>query len=98
MDRGGQMIRSRLRGWRIPGSKPYSADHPPCFQTLVHAQSNVVGKTSSCCCGAADRRWAACPSDHGHDHGSKLRGPSQNDLSDASKRGVNELTKNIIFF
>ncbi|GBN81896.1 hypothetical protein AVEN_67129-1 [Araneus ventricosus] len=38
-DRGGQVVRSRLWGQRVPGSKPYATEDPP-----LHAKSYVVVK------------------------------------------------------
>ncbi|GBM75195.1 hypothetical protein AVEN_263048-1 [Araneus ventricosus] len=31
LGRGGLVLWSRLRGWKVPGSKPYSTEDPPCM-------------------------------------------------------------------
>ncbi|GBN13220.1 hypothetical protein AVEN_113910-1 [Araneus ventricosus] len=40
---GGLMVRSRLQGRRVPGSKPYSIEDPPCMG-LLHTKSYVLAK------------------------------------------------------
>ncbi|GBL74585.1 hypothetical protein AVEN_235496-1 [Araneus ventricosus] len=35
-DRGGLVVRSRLWGRRVPGSKPHSTEDPPCIRNLIH--------------------------------------------------------------
>ncbi|GBM47448.1 hypothetical protein AVEN_6131-1 [Araneus ventricosus] len=49
--RGGLVVRSRLWGRRVPGSKPDSTEDPPCMGPAAHAKHISSGQTSSRWCG-----------------------------------------------
>ncbi|GBN57659.1 hypothetical protein AVEN_23963-1 [Araneus ventricosus] len=92
--RGGLVVRSRLWGRRAPGLKPDSTEDPSSMD-LLHAKSYVVAKRPPI--GVARKfgeRVPAQVSSSSSDHGTKLRGPSQNSPRVATKRDVNITTLN----
>ncbi|GBN07393.1 hypothetical protein AVEN_10064-1, partial [Araneus ventricosus] len=88
--RGGLVVRSRLWGQWVPGSRPDSTEDPPCTRGLLHAKSYVVAKRPPA--GVAWKLGEGVPAQvpsSSSDRGSKLRGPSQNSPRVASKQDVN---------
>ncbi|GBL86631.1 hypothetical protein AVEN_194873-1 [Araneus ventricosus] len=47
MGRGGLVVKSKFQGQRVPGSKPDSAEHPPCMRARcpqsIHRDPNALG-------------------------------------------------------
>ncbi|GBN49238.1 hypothetical protein AVEN_216372-1 [Araneus ventricosus] len=86
---GGLVVRSRLWGRRVPGSKPDSTEDSPCMGP-VHAESYVVAKRPPV---GVVRKFGegvrAQVSSSSSDCDSKSRGPSQNSPCVASKLDVN---------
>ncbi|GBL96939.1 hypothetical protein AVEN_182519-1 [Araneus ventricosus] len=86
--RGGIVVRSRLWGLKIPGSKLDSTEDPPCMD-LLHAKSYVVAKRPPV--GVARKFGEGMPaqvSSSSTDRASKSLGPSHNSPRVASKRDV----------
>ncbi|GBO04771.1 hypothetical protein AVEN_138629-1 [Araneus ventricosus] len=82
--RGCLVVRSRLQGQRVPGSKPDSIQELPCKRvwcTINPSGPNVLPLVRR----ERLERWVSPSSS---DHGSKLRGPSQYSRV-AAKCGVN---------
>ncbi|GBN65927.1 hypothetical protein AVEN_154209-1 [Araneus ventricosus] len=83
--RGGLVVRSRLRGQRVPDSKPDSIQELPCKRvwcTINPSEPNALPRVLR----ERLERWVSPSSS---DHGSKLRGPSQNSPRVAAKCNVN---------
>ncbi|GBM08305.1 hypothetical protein AVEN_88498-1 [Araneus ventricosus] len=83
--RGGLVVRSRLRGQMVPGSKPDSLQELPCKRvwcTVSPLEPDVLPLVRR----ERLERWVSPSSS---DHGSKLRGPSQNSPRVAAKCNVN---------
>ncbi|GBM49041.1 hypothetical protein AVEN_120644-1, partial [Araneus ventricosus] len=80
--RGGLVVKSRLRGRRVPGSKPDSTKDPPCMEPVI---SN--GQPSFRWCGVEvwRREGRSSGSSSPSDRGRKLRGEFQNSPCVASK-------------
>ncbi|GBN83023.1 hypothetical protein AVEN_62820-1 [Araneus ventricosus] len=84
------LVMPRLRNRRVPGSKPYSTEDPPC---MGHAAGLIIHSAHmhSRWCGA--EVWKvmvpAQATLSSGDRGSKLRGPSQNRPSVPSKPEAN---------
>ncbi|GBM09798.1 hypothetical protein AVEN_234637-1 [Araneus ventricosus] len=93
----GLVVRSRLWGRRVPGSKPNSTSYLiRCIWGLLHAKSYIVAKRPPV--GVAWKFGEGVPaqvSSSSSDHGSKLRGPSQNSPRVASKWDVNITKPNL---
>ncbi|GBL90533.1 hypothetical protein AVEN_179452-1 [Araneus ventricosus] len=83
--RSGLVVRSRPRGWRVPGLKPDSTEELPCKRAWC--TPNLLQLVW---CGSLEREEPAQVLSPSSDHGSKLRGPSQNSPRVASKRDVNK--------
>ncbi|GBM52721.1 hypothetical protein AVEN_204702-1 [Araneus ventricosus] len=74
--RGGRVMRSRLRGWRVPNSN----ENPPCiwtYCTLNHTQPNILPLVW---CGSLGRGGSSGASPTSGS-GSKLRVPSEKPYS-----------------
>ncbi|GBN98536.1 hypothetical protein AVEN_101254-1 [Araneus ventricosus] len=81
----GLVIRSRLQGQRVPGSRPDSIQELPCKRvwcTINPSEPNVLPLVRR----ERLERWVSPSSS---DHDSKLRGPSQNSPRVAAKCNVN---------
>ncbi|GBN73005.1 hypothetical protein AVEN_21295-1 [Araneus ventricosus] len=88
-NRGGLVVRSWLRKWRVVGSKLDSTENPRVWG-LLHPKSLAVTKRPPV--GVARKFGEGVPaqvSSSSSDHGSKLRGPFLNSPRVASKRDVN---------
>ncbi|GBM65210.1 hypothetical protein AVEN_82384-1 [Araneus ventricosus] len=84
------MARSRLRRRIVPGSKPDSTEDLLCMWTCYALNHTYWFKRPPV--GVVQKFGEGVPdqvSSSSSDHGSKLRGPSQNGPLVASKRGVN---------
>ncbi|GBO14535.1 hypothetical protein AVEN_239491-1 [Araneus ventricosus] len=89
--RGGLLVRSRLCGRRVPGSKPDSTEDPLCIGPAAHEiirrGTNVRPPVGAARKFEEGLRAPVSPSSS--DRGSKLRGQSQSGPRVASKRDVN---------
>ncbi|GBN18105.1 hypothetical protein AVEN_145696-1, partial [Araneus ventricosus] len=82
--RSGLVVRSRLQGQRVPGSRPDSIQELPCKRvwcTLSSLEPDVLPLVRR----ERLERWVSPSSS---DHGSKLRGPFQNSPRAATKYNV----------
>ncbi|GBO44210.1 hypothetical protein AVEN_6527-1, partial [Araneus ventricosus] len=50
--RVGLVARSRLRGRRVPSSKPYSTESPQCMETVARRSCELPAVQPLVCCGA----------------------------------------------
>ncbi|GBM54162.1 hypothetical protein AVEN_208762-1 [Araneus ventricosus] len=77
---GGHVVRSRLWGRRVPGSKPDSTEDQPCIgpgaHQIIRRRSDVLTEEGA-------------PAQVSSERGSKLRGPSENSHRVSSKQDVN---------
>ncbi|GBM13273.1 hypothetical protein AVEN_226262-1 [Araneus ventricosus] len=87
--RGGLVVRSRLRGRRVPGSKLYLTEDPSCMGHVTSKSSVVAKRPPVFVALQFGEGVPAQVSPLSSDRCSKLQGPSQNSPRVALKRDVN---------